>query len=274
MRTRLFIFASLVACGGTENRDGPTPDPPKFEGDCPTFVRGENTISSSGEDRRFLARVPQTPDGAPVIFTWHWLGGEPDQAIDWTGLTGISATDNVWVISPFTASGSGAMWDQSAPAADNVDIRLFDDVLACLTSEHDVDLDRVWVTGHSMGALFISELVQHRAGHIAAFAPLSGGLIGDYDTPERALPGMLVWGGDSDVCCGGFDFADRTRQLSNGLRNDGSFIVHCEGDFGHQLPPMPDMVWPFLRDHVRGEPSPYADGLPANTFPDWCTIAE
>ncbi len=271
---RVVWLSLLAACSPSSGDDG-SAAPPVFEGDCPTFVSGANAIRSSGVDRSFLTVAPPNPDdSAGVVFTWHWLGGEPQQAIDWTGLGSIGPENNVWVVSMVTAPDSGARWDDRNPPTSNADIQLFDDVLACLDERHGVDLDRIWVTGHSMGALFISHLVQHRAQHIAAFAPLSGGLQGDYSSPARPLPGMLVWGGASDNCCGGFDFADRTMRLSNALKNDGSFIVHCEGDFGHQLPPMPDMVWPFLRDHVRGQPSPYADGLPAGVFPSWCSIAE
>ena len=277
MRRYLVLALLLAACGGSTRNpgdDGPTPDPPKFDGECPTFVDGENVITSDGSERRFLAVVPPEPNGASVIFTWHWLGGEPDQAINWTGLSAIGPENNAFVISPFTHPSSGARWNDDGSPDSNEDVRLFDDILACLVDRHDIDQDRVWVTGHSMGALFISYLVQHRAGYIAAFAPLSGGLNSAYTTPARPLPGILVWGGPTDNCCGGFDFAERTLMLSNALRNDGSFIVHCSGDFGHQLPPMPDLVWPFLRDHVRGQPSPYRDGLPAGVFPAWCQIAE
>lgn len=271
MTTALLTLATAVACGaGTDA----TPDaPPIYAGSCPDLSDGMNTIESSGTERRFLVRLPASPRGAPVIFTWHWLMGEPDQAIDWTGLGGIGAENDVIVVSPFTHPDSGAMWSSSGSPDDNVDVALFDDVLGCLVERHDVDLDRIWVTGHSMGGIFVSYLVLHRANRIAAFAPLSGGLFSAYETPARPLPGLLLWGGPTDECCG-VDFHDRTLALSERLRADGSFVVHCEGDFGHQLPPQPDVVWPFLEDHVRGAPSPYDGALPAGRFPSWCSIPD
>lgn len=270
------------ADAGTPPVDAGFPDsgmvdlgPPVYGGNCPTFTNGENSgFMSDGTARRFILELPQNPFGAPVIFAWHWWQGEPRTAIDWTGLAGIAHQHDVIVISPYPHPNAGSQWYNAGDPRTNPDVLLFDDLLACLNEQFQVDLDRVYAHGHSMGGLFISYLVQHRSNYLAAFAPLSGGLA-DYGqrftTPQLPIPGYLLWGGPSDTF-GNFSFETASLELSRRLRANGSFVLHCVGDFGHALPPMPEQIWPFFRDHVRGQPSPYASGVPGGTFPGICRV--
>ena len=86
---------------------------------------------------------------------------------------------------------------------------------------------------------------------------------------------MLVWGGPSDTCCGGFSFHALNLQMSADLRAAGNFVIECEGTFGHALPPFPDSVWPFLWAHPRTiTTSPWAGGIPPNTVWNYCRIPQ
>lgn len=256
----------------------PMPGIPTYSGGaCPTLTdrnQGFGTIATPSGNREYLLSLPPNPNGAAVMFTWHWWMGQADQAMDWTGFTSLVGSNNLILVSFVTHPNAGGQWYNSGPPASNPDLQLFDDMLGCLYDQYGVDLDRVYATGHSMGGLFLSYLVQHRAQWIAAFSALSGGQIGGYSTPAWPLHGQIVWGGPTDTF-GNFSFETASQTWSSNLRNDGAFVMHCIGDFGHQLPPTPvpsDMVWPFLRDHVRYQPSPYAGGLPPGTFPGWCSV--
>ena len=55
---------------------------------------------------------------------------------------------------------------------------------------------------------------------------------------------------------------------------DGHFVVECEHSRGHNLPPdATELVWTFLSAHVKGQPSPWVDNLPAE-LPDMCRLPE
>lgn len=254
---------------GPRRDGGPPPSgvPTYSGGACPTFHdrgQGPNTILSGGQNREFLLAIPPNRQNARVIFVWHWWMGQADWAMDWTGLSGLSGGDT-FIVSPITGPGSGSQWTQS-------DVTLFDDVFACLYENYGIDPDRVFVTGHSMGALFISQLIQIRGQYIAGFVTMSGGISGTLTPPQWPLPGLVMWGGPTDTCCNGFSFVTRSQNLSSQLRQNGSFVMHCVGDFGHSLPPMPDVVFPFYDNHVRGQPSPWGGGLPPGLFPGWCHL--
>lgn len=214
-------------------------------------------------------QLPANPVGAGVVFVWHWLGGNPTDAASWTGYTNATYTDPVIVIAPYSCCSPGE-WQTSAPP-NNVDVQLFDDVLACLAVQYDIDMNRVWATGHSAGAIFTSQLIQHRANYLASIALLSGGQTGGFTVPQSPIPALLVWGGPTDTY-GSFSFQTATLALSNNLQNNGHFVVHCSGTFGHQIPPEPPYTWPFLRDHPRGiQPEPYFPNLPPS-LPNYCFI--
>lgn len=260
--------------GVTDAGSGLPPIPVYSQGSCPQIVNGENNnFPSVGGNRRFIAMIPPNPTNAPVVFAWHWWQGQPDTAASWTGLA-AEVPNGLVVISPYQAPNSNGLWYNSGNPNTNPDVRLFDDILACLHEQLRIDLDRVAVHGHSLGGIFISYLVLHRSEWISAFAPLSGGLAAPslYVPPARDIPGIIIWGGPSDTY-GNFSFHTASRQLSQNLRRDGSFIVNCEGTFGHILPENPQRFIPFLLNHVRGQPSPYAGGLPPGQFPEWCNIA-
>lgn len=263
--------------GAGPRRDaGPAPTGiPVYNGTCPTFVdRGGNpnawnynTIQSSGFSRQFLMQRPGNPNpqNSRVVFVWHWWQGQADHAMDWMGL-GDLTINNTYVISMVTRPGAGGQWETS-------DIQLFDDVLACMHENFSIDPDRVFVTGHSLGALFISTLIQYRAQYIAGFVSMSGGDNTPDGVPAWPINGLMLWGGPTDLY-GSFSFETASLALSQALRNRGSFVMHCVGDFGHQLPPgpFPSDFLPFYDYHERGQPSPWTGGLPAGLFPGYCFV--
>ncbi len=284
----LVVSAVVLPACSSDGGDGNTlgaPLVPRFSGGvCPTFSVGENTITSGGDTRRFILAVNGEPQGAPVIFAWHWLEGGPLALLLTTGLSNLS---DVILVAPFASGDAPFAWNTTAPPQNNPDLVLFDDLLACIDQQFTVDRNRIWTLGMSAGALWSAYLLQYRSDFLAAAVLLSGGepdpsLAPPYRTPDRALPVLLAWGGESDVFrVPGqsfvyndgdpevFSFARASEALTSRLRADGHFVVNCVGDYGHFLPPDPfAVVWPFLRDHPRNiQTEPWAGGLPDDASP-------
>jgi poly(3-hydroxybutyrate) depolymerase len=215
-------------------------------------------------------RIPENPEGAPVLFVWHWLGGSASQAERYMDLEEVVGDDDVILVIP-ESDGSQFEWHFLDQPDGNPDLLLFDDVLSCLWQEYDVDLDRIHATGMSAGGLWTSYLTLHRSQWLASTAPLSGGATeGVYATPTDDIPVLLTWGGPEDIVSP-LSFHDATLFLAENLREDGHFVIECEHDRAHDLPPGGiQYAYDFLMDHPKGiDPSPYADGLPSG-FPDWC----
>ena len=265
---------------------GPPALPTYSGGACPTLTAGHNTISVNGTPRGLTIQLPPNPIGAPVMFAWHWTdaGITGQTAIDMQGLGYVPAVGAILVApdgvrSPFH-------WYHGTTPVDNPDLTFFDDMLACLDSNFQIDRDRVYAMGHSSGGLMTSYLVMHRGEHLAAAASLSGGHYGGpaggsttypiYHSPRSAqVPNLLIWGGSSDYYAPtNLSFDIGNQMFSQLLRDDGHFVIECRGNFGHSIPDDTlgeSYVWDFLSAHTRGMSTlPFAGGsLPAGA-PGYC----
>jgi len=285
----MLILATLMfACDGGETAEKDVSEdtayqadeaiePPAYSGGaCPALVEGTNADFQSGDfSRTFELRLPEDPAGAPVVFAWHWLGGNASQILNWGEFGGWPDDHDVIVIAPETR-GLPYEWD-TFDGADTPDLTFFDDMLSCVAQQYDVDMTRVYSTGMSAGGLWTVTLTQYRSQWLAASAPLSGGATEYEWSPEAAIPMMLTWGGPSDTYGSGaneFSFHEANELLSTYLDDGGHFQVHCVHSDGHTLPPGgTDYVWSFFEDHPLGATSPWAGGLP-DGLPSWCSLPE
>lgn len=235
---------------------------------CPAFATGEVILAAGGLERSLQVQLPANPQGAPVVFAWHWLGGDASQVLDWMGLRALADAGYI-VVAP-ESSGLAFEWDFNDLSAANPDLALFDAALACLWDEHQIDAERVFATGMSAGGLMTTFLTLHRADRLAATAPFSGGAFDrDYHTPVADLPVLLTWGGPSDTY-GGFNFAQASEALRDNLEADGHLVVPCVHDLGHWPPAeAASMTARFFDAHRRGVASPWEASLPAG-LPPWC----
>jgi predicted esterase len=279
----LFLAACTTPTGSSSddddataaNDDDATEAPPELPGysndSCPTIEQGWNDGWASGDDtRNFRVELPDDPEGAPLIITWHWLGGTADQAIDFLGLD--EWADNGAVIISPESRGLPVEWDSSGSPSDNGDLTLFDDLLTCAWEQFGIDADRVHTFGMSAGGLWTSYLIIHRSEWLASAAPLSGGADSNsYSTPDAQIPVLLTWGGVTDTY-GPFSFDTSSRYLSDALRDDGHFVAECLHSGGHTVPNgAADYLWTWFDGHERGGETPFEDGLPSS-FPSFCDL--
>ncbi len=244
------------------------PMPPAFSGDaCPTMAGDELTFESAGVERTVKMLWPADPNGAPLWFNWHWLGGSASQAIQYQDLQDIADLGYIVVV-PESRDDELFEWGFPKGVDDSIDLTLFDDLLGCMIEQHNIDRKRVYSTGMSAGGLWTTNLAMNRSEYLAAAAPLSGGTepFQAYDEPVRDIPVMLTWGGEDDLFQG-LSFQDATFALQASLENDGHWVLMCEHDLGHTLPPVNlDHVIDFFAAHEYGEELPWQDELPSDLW--------
>lgn len=258
--------------GGEDTADSASmpPLPPDYSGGtCPDFSGDEVSFESLGVERKVLMLWPEEPQGAPVVFAWHWLDAntpaqdKAEQAITYMELSKLQDQGYIVVV-PTSHEDQPLEWGYFQEADDSMDLALFDDTLSCLNAQYEIDRRRVYSTGFSAGALFTTRLGMKRAQYLAAIAPLSGGTepFQPYLTPERQIPVMATWGGPQDLFLT-LSFEEATEELREKLTEDGHFVALCEHAGGHTLPSVRlDHVRYFFGTHSYGEPSPWAEGLP------------
>ena len=288
----------VVSCSDEPPPGADLPDPlPAYGGvACPTLAPGRNTILSTGVAREFLLVAPTALDPAetlPLVFLWHWLGGEAGDFLE-KGEVQAAADGARFLAAIPEAKGDLLLkWPYmivDLPARVDEEARFFDDMLACIAEQYHVNRSCVSSVGVSAGALWTSQLAPRRAGLLASFLSLSGGVgqDGDWINPilpwfgsTRSMPAIVLWGGPTDFC--GVTFSTTSRYLESALDAEGHFYVECIHNCSHAEPPLVpppgeskySMLWQFVLDHpfwLRAGESPYqVTGLPAN-FPEWCGI--
>lgn len=282
----------LVDCRDTPPPGAQLPPPlPTYEGVCPDLEPGLNPIDSMGNLREFLLILPEDLDDSerlPVVFLWHWLGGDADSFLEQGDVqTAVNqyrfaavipeAKDDLIFRWPFTILDPDVRVQE--------EYQFFDDMLACVAEQYAIEENCISSAGVSAGGLFTSLLASGRGDRLASFLSLSGGTGGAAVKPwggsPHKMPAMVLWGGENDFCVA-VDFNNTSQDLETHLDEDGHFILECIHNCQHSAPPF-DMapgetafapMWDFVMSHpywLEDGQSPYESSFPEGT-PEWCGV--
>lgn len=142
--------------------------------------------------------ITYAPDGLPsqpaLVIACH--GASQDAAY----LQSLSKWESVADTAKFVivyANGLNNMWDISGTS----DLQFMEAIIDTMYSRHHIDRNRVYLTGFSMGGMFTYYAASKMADKIAAFAPVSGYLMGGPNaTASRPVPILHTHGTADDVC--------------------------------------------------------------------------
>jgi hypothetical protein len=280
---------------------GSPPPPPGFGGTCPdikvyTTAGGSaadtvNTIQSASGARTFYVMAPDNAcpgEKFPLVFLWHWIGGS---GRDWLSFVTQDLVNEYRFIAVMP-DGTREPFKWAFTVLDALvveqDLKLFDDMFACMVQQFDINLGCVASLGVSAGGLFNSQVIQSRGKWLSSAVVISGGTgavvlpwVGT-GSPHK-LPVIAFWGGPADNLAG-FSFDVLMKDMEAGLQRDGHYFIECVHNCGHAPPLlMPPAgsgsplapLFDFLMNHPYGLPtgtSPYktAGKLP-DGFPPWCS---
>jgi predicted esterase len=260
---------------GPDEPTGPMPNAP-FEptaGSCTPFTAGTNSMTSYDQARTFDVYLPDDPEGAALLFAWHGAGdsaGNFGRAIDAQGIA--DEFDTVVVVPNALSAEEAFSWQIFAAADQDIDLKFFDDILACAVETLGVDSRYVYTTGFSAGALWSTYLVLQRSEWLSAAVIFSGGVSTftfPYETPARQIPVILTHGGPSDQVAVPFNQAQE--DFAAGLAADGHVVFLCDHGRGHTIPSeAPDFAFPFLFETPFGVLSERYQGDVPSDWPTWC----
>jgi len=248
--------------------------------DCPVMPEGRTSdFPSADQEREFELVLPDGYDGstpAPIVFTYHGLGGSIEGMLDSENLLDEANRTGHIIIAPQAMDRGGqAAWDPIGAPRINQDVVLFDVLLTCVSEQYAIDPQRVHVTGMSLGGIFSGTLVTTRSDVLASAAPFSGGLMNPKVDGWEPIPTVVSWGGEDDIS-NGQDFNALAATMMDSLSEDGHFTVGCDHGLGHSLAAE---MWPyafrFFLDHPKGvDPLPYTSTALPSEFPDYCFIVD
>lgn len=182
-------------------------------------IDGEGTLISQGVERSFLFHAPgdSIAQGLPLVLVFHGLGGNGafikqtsgfDAVADANGFIAVYPNSTIiggvpqWNAYVDEVSGHGGVNDPDATD----DVIFVDDLIAWFCTNHGIDPQRIYATGHSYGAYMSYRLAVQRPNIFAAVAPVAGGLWGDPDhltqyflQDFQPIPIMQIHGDADDV---------------------------------------------------------------------------
>jgi poly(3-hydroxybutyrate) depolymerase len=157
-------------------------------------------IDVCGKEREYRLVVPLSVDlsrPVPLVFAFHGIFEGKDYMPGYSHLDGLADAHGFILVYP---EGKDKCWPLALDWTHD-DVAFFDALYAHLTSQYNIDLNRVYVTGMSNGAYFSHFLALQRSDRIAAIAVHSGGLglLAFSDVPVKRKYPVLIIHGDADT---------------------------------------------------------------------------
>ncbi len=187
-----------------------------------------------GQYREFITVVPETYDyNTPIklVFAFHGRTNSNEQVRQYYGIEKAAGGKAIIVYPSGLPNDSGPRhWkDFDDPASDLRDYAFFDRMLEMLSAQYCIDMERVYVMGHSLGAWFTNSLACFRADKIRGVASLGGGTsLGDCQGPVAAM----LWHNPNDQLSP-FESGEQARdQLiqQNSCSNETVLVEPYEGN--------------------------------------------
>ena len=208
IKVALFLLALTsvpgVAAAGSEPEAG-AGRVRSTEGAKASLAPGDSEfqIQHSGRKRYYLVHVP--PGGGsgsqmPLVLAFHGGGGNPEEMRRHSGLDRVADREGFIAVFP---AGSGRLsrklltWnagtccgyarDQGIDDVGYVEVLLSD-----LARRTPIDRTRIYITGHSNGAMMAYRLAVEMSERIAAIAPVAGGMVVTSPNPRRPVPVLHI----------------------------------------------------------------------------------
>ena len=219
----------------------------------------KTTVASRGKDRTVWVFASSTAGAAPapLIVAFHGSGGSGRTMVEkWKS---VAEKEGIVVAAPDSTDAVHWASPQDGP-------QLLEDVVRGIAAKHPVDPRRVYLFGHSAGAVFTLQMAALESEYFAAAAVHAGAVVPEYfpvfDYAARKIP-IAIWIGTKDQ----FFSIDRVRATARALESRGFPVTLTEipghtHDYLHYEPDLNLAIWSFLSARkLSGEPRfrKYAD---------------
>ena len=161
-----------------------------------TNAQTRKTITSEGQKREYLQYAPSDLGSKrPLIISCH--GMNQSAQYQWDALKDAKTLADKEKFVIVLPEGINNGWDITGDR----DINLIKDLIAQMKKDFDIDENRVYLSGFSMGGMLTYHAMNKIPDVIAAFAPISGyPMWGFTYTGKRAIPVIHHHGTGDDVC--------------------------------------------------------------------------
>lgn len=160
--------------------------------------------TADGRVRSYLVSDLSGDEPAPLLFVLHGFGGNA-QAM--SSFTNIEDSLDEYDLDAVVVYPSGTGAEQGLPQSWNAgtccpfatfdlvdDVAFFDELIASLIAQYEIDTTRVWVVGHSNGGMMAYRLACELSTRVTAIGVAAGALVIDTCAPVRPVSALHVHG--------------------------------------------------------------------------------
>lgn len=161
----------------------------------------EEKVSFAGVTRRYRLHRPTgdyTNQKRPLVVALHGYGDLPWAMELYTGLSAKADREKFWVVYPYGTNGTGdanLSWNAGMCCGEALrqkvdDVEYVGNLITLLANKYPVDLNKVYITGFSNGAMLASRIIAETGGNkIKKAAIVAGAAGGSYlSSPYYHLP--------------------------------------------------------------------------------------
>lgn len=143
--------------------------------------------------RKTLTYVPKNVEKSPaLVISLHGMNQDPEYQQKQTQWNALADTEGFIVTYPL---GNNRMWDTGGTG----DVKFVEAIMKDMELKHNVDKNRIYLSGFSMGSWLGYHCLETLGDKIAAFGPVSGVDIGKQPRANRMVPIMHIHGTADDV---------------------------------------------------------------------------
>ena len=187
---------SILLIGGCANNE--TKNYSKSEDSTSNF----QTIIHEGVNREYVLYVPDSYDGSfsvPVVLNFHGFSGDAYQYMNEADMRILSESENFILIYPQGLDLDGEPhWNACPNGGDNKsdvdDFGFIETLIEKISSNYNIDLERIYAVGYSNGGMMAYGLANHKSELIAAVASVSGAMLDCTGPTSHPMPVIHLHG--------------------------------------------------------------------------------
>ena len=164
-------------------------------------------IDVNGVNRSYRLYIPalySSSNAVPLVFNFHGYTSTNQQQEVYADFRGIADTANFIIVHPQGLDiGGGTGWNTFAAVSTNQgDLNFVEKMLTKISSDYNIDQDRIYSTGMSNGGFMSYDLACFMSNRFAAIASVTGGMTALHKNACQAshpTPVMQIHGTDDAV---------------------------------------------------------------------------
>ena len=165
------------------------------------------TIVHDGVNREFVSYIPNSYDGTssvPLILNFHGFGGSASDYMKEADMITLSETNTFILIYPQGSCLDGLSHWNACPLGGNNksdadDFGFVESMITEISSQYNVDMERIYATGYSNGGMMAYGLANYKSDLIAAVASVSGVMLDCIGPTSHPMPVVNLHGTSDSV---------------------------------------------------------------------------